>query len=413
MANLPRSVKDKMVEEMWPDLAAYEKGPQKKIDDKVNPFRGATPAKAADAAALAAVAAGQVDATPGGAPAVPQTEANTDPLTDDSPVVDEDGTLGDPTESGEGTSDETSDSSTETADPSGESDPNADLTSDETSEEEESNVQAPKKGSAAERIVEVLDLMEGYKIYGKAKEAEVAELRAELERLRPAPVRTPAPAVVEEKDEPMPDVSDEDVGYDNDKYRTKMAAWVKKQGRIEARREMQAEAIAQARKSATATIETKVAAFEKTHPDFDVKVRKNRALLAPEAQLHPVAGGLMVKSEYTADLLYAFGSDTAMALRVAKMDPDDQVLAVNDMIAKIKAEKKATVKPTTPQTGAKPVVKKSITQAPPPPRPTTGGGSAVKRDIQDPSLVMDEFARAHRAEKQNAREANRKQRGLN
>ena len=46
------------------DLESYEKQPQKQVDDKLNPFRGATPARAADAAAVAAVAAGQnVDAT--------------------------------------------------------------------------------------------------------------------------------------------------------------------------------------------------------------------------------------------------------------------------------------------------------------------------------------------------------------
>ena len=127
MANLPRSVKDKMLAEVWPELAAYEKGPQTKISDKANPFRGATPARAADAAAVAAVAAGNIDATPGGAPV--QAVADSDSLTDDAPVVDEDGTLGDPTDSGEGTSDEQlPDSSTGTVDPSDEPDPNADLT---------------------------------------------------------------------------------------------------------------------------------------------------------------------------------------------------------------------------------------------------------------------------------------------
>src|SRR5271170_2454512 len=92
------------------DLEAYEKKPQTKVDDKVSPFRGATPAQAASVAAVAAVAAGQVDATPGGEVAAVAAQES---LTDDAPIVDEDGTLGDPTESGEGTSDETSDSSTE------------------------------------------------------------------------------------------------------------------------------------------------------------------------------------------------------------------------------------------------------------------------------------------------------------
>jgi hypothetical protein len=198
-------------------LEAYESKPQTQISDKVNPFRGATPAKAADPSAIAAVAAGNIEATPGGAPV--QAVADSDPLTDDSPVVDEDGTLGDPTDSGEGTSDENADPSPATDDPSVDPDPNADLT---TSEEEVE--QAPKKGSAAERIVELNDIAEGRKLYAEAKEREASELRAELERLRPA-AAAPVPApVVEEKDEPMPDMSDEDIAFDNDTYRVKMTA---------------------------------------------------------------------------------------------------------------------------------------------------------------------------------------------
>src|SRR6202161_3632677 len=111
------------------DLKKYEKQPQKQVDDKLNPFRGATPARVADAAAVAAVAAGQnVDATPGGSAAA----AASDPLVDDdAPIVDEDGTLGDQTDSGEGTSDENADTSTADVELSDDTDPNTDLTGGE------------------------------------------------------------------------------------------------------------------------------------------------------------------------------------------------------------------------------------------------------------------------------------------
>jgi len=385
-------------------LEKYEKSPQTKISDKVNPFRGATPAKAADPAAVAAVAAGQVDATPGGAPV--QAVATPDPLTDDAPIVDEDGTLGDPTDSGEGTSDVTSDPSTDTVDPSDESDPNADLTT--TDEEVEP---APKKGSAAERIVELNDLTDGYKLYGKAKEEQVKELQDELARLRGTALPVAPPPVVEEKDEPMPRMTDADVAFDEDKYSEKMAKWVKTQGRIEARRELRAASAAQAAQSINASIETKIAAFEKDHPDFASKVRTNKVLASH--QLHPFAGRLVGKSEYTADLLYKFGSDAALAIRVAQMDPEDQISTINDMITEIKAAKKASVKsPANPQGGAKPAQKKSITQAPPPPRATPAAGRPATRDVLDPNMSMDEFARQHRTVRQTERAQNRKQRGL-
>jgi hypothetical protein len=388
-------------------LSDYEKGPQKKIDDKVNPFRGATPAKVASSADLSVPTAPEgaqstlQDAAEGSVPAAAARD-------NDAPIVDEDGSLtGDPTESGEGTSDEPVDSSTTTDDPSVESDPNADL----TGEPEQDAAPAPKKGSAAERIVEVLDLMEGYKIYGKAKEEQVQALQTELDRLR-GQTQPVVPVIVEDKDERMPDMADEDIAFDNDKYREKMAAWVKAQGRIEARRELRAASEVQAQRSVSAAIEAKAAAFEKDHPDFATKVRTNKVLASH--QLHPFAGRLVGKSEYTAELLYAFGSDTAMAIRVAQMDPEDQISTIHDMIAKIKAEKKAAVKtPTSSQPQAKLGQKKSITQAPPPPRATLAGGSAQARDPLDPSTSMDDFARQHRAGKQSTRESNRKQRGLN
>src|SRR5271155_5877437 len=125
------------------DLESYEKQTQKQVDDKLNPFRGATPARAADAAAVAAVAAGQVDATPGGTAA----QAASEPLVDeDTPVVDEYGTLGDQTDSGEGTSDEDAGSSTAAVDLSDETDPNTDLTGEVEEVEAPPARPAPKKG---------------------------------------------------------------------------------------------------------------------------------------------------------------------------------------------------------------------------------------------------------------------------
>jgi hypothetical protein len=140
-------------------------------------------------------------------------------------------------------------------------------------------------------------------------------------------------------DEPMPVMSDPDVAFDNGRWRAKMAHWVKTQGRIEARRTLREEEDRLRGQKVHQSIEAKVARFEAEHPDFKEKVRENKLLA--QNQLHPIAGRLVQKSEYTADVLYSFGSDVAHAVRVAKMDPEDQILAINDMIAKIKAEKKA------------------------------------------------------------------------
>jgi hypothetical protein len=395
------------------DLATYEKGPQKEVSDKVNPFRGATPAKAADAAAVAAVAAGNIDATPGGAPAA--ARAVPDPLADDSPVVDEDGTLGDPTDSGEGTSDAQSEESSASAvDPGDETDPNVDLVAEQPAEEEADARPAAKKGSAAERIVELNDLAEGYKVFGSHMQEQLKDALAEINRLKggtPTAGPVAAPPVVE--DEPMPDMADEDVGFDNDKYRAKMQKWVKGQvrsGTAAAVREINGAGVADKMRQ---DVETKVSTFVKDHPDFDHVVVKNPTLAAH--QLAPDAGLAVAQSEYTAELLYKFGKDTGLAVRVAKLSPAQQLVAIGRMIAEIESEKNVTTakKQETTQGGAKPAQKKSHTQAPPPPRAIPAAGRPAGRSQLDPAMDMNEFARQHRAGKQSSREANRKQRGLN
>src|ERR1700689_93499 len=301
------------------DLEKYEKGPQKQVDDKLNPFRGATPARAADAAAVAAVAAGQnVDATPGGSAAA----AASDPLVDEeAPIVDEDGTLGDQTDSGEGTSDEDAESSTASADLSGESDPNTDLTGETGGEEAPTARPAPKKGSAEERIVELNDLLEGTKIFGKHMQSQLKDALSELERLKgggkPTAEQTTAaaaPSVVE--DDPMPDLADADIAFDNDKYRAKMQKWSRDQAKIAAReivREMTGADEAQKRR---ATVEKKIEEFAKTHKDYTAVVTNNPILAAN--QLCPDAGIAVAQSDHVARLLYEFGKDTALAIRTAK-----------------------------------------------------------------------------------------------
>ena len=401
------------------DLENYEKQPQKQVDDKLNPFRGATPARVADAAAVAAVASGHnVDATPGGSAAA----AASDPTVDeDAPIVDEDGTLGDPTDSGEGTSDEDADSSTASVDLSDETDPNTDLTGEQGDEEAAPARPAPKKGSAEERIVELNDLLEGTKIFGKHMQTQLKDALSELERLKNGGVPTAsqtkaaaAPPVLE--DEPMPDLADEDIAFDNDKYRAKMQKWSRDQAKIAAReliREMTGADEAVKRRAA---VEEKIEKFAKATPDYEAVVTKNPVLAAH--QLAPDAGLAVAQSEFTGRLLYKFGKDTALAIRTAKQSPAQQLVTIGEMIAEIKNENRVSASKSkqngnSSQPDAQTGQKKSITKAPPPPTPTRGGGRAAGRDILDPNMSMDDFARQHRGSKQSARETARKMRGLN
>ncbi len=394
------------------DLEKYEKQPQKQVDDKVNPFRGATPARAADPAAIAAVAAGQsVDATQG------DTAQGATSVDDDTPIVDEDGTLGDPTDSGEGTSDEDADPSTAPADLSGESEPNKDLVGEQEEEEPRARP-APKKGSAEERIVELNDLLEGTKIFGKHMQTQLQDALAELERLKGGGKPTAAqanaaaaPPVVE--DEPMPDLADPDVAFDNDKYRAKMQKWSRDQAKIAAReliREMSGADEAAKRRT---EVEKKIAEFAKATPDYEAVVTKNPVLA--QNQLAPDAGIAVAQSEYTARLLYKFGKDTALAIRTAKQSPAQQLITIGRMIAECENEDRSKGKQNGngSKSSAQAGQTKSITKAPPPPTPTRAAGRAQSRDVVDPNMSMEEFARMHRGSKQSARDQHRKMRGLN
>lgn len=400
------------------DLENYEKQTPKQIDDKVNPFRGATPARVADAAAVAAVAAGQVDATPGGKAAA----AASDPLIDDdAPIVDEDGTLGDPTDSGVGTSDEDADPSTAAVDLSDETDPNTDLTGEQTDVEASTARPAPKKGSAEERIVELNDLLEGTKIFGKHMQTQLKDALSELERLKSGGKPTTfqvaaatAPPVVE--DAPMPDLADDDVAFDNDKYRAKMQKWSRDQAKIAAREVVRELTGADEAVKRRAAVEEKIEKFAKVTPDYEAVVTKNPILAAH--QLAPDAGIAVAQSEHTGRLLYKFGKDTALAIRTAKQAPAQQLITIGKMIAEIENEDRVKASKSKQngngsQLNAQLGQKKSITQATPPPRATPAGGRANERDIVDPNMSMDEFARRHRGGKQSARENARKMRGLN
>jgi hypothetical protein len=396
------------------DLENYEKQPQKQVDDKVNPFRGATPARAADAAAVAAVAAGQnVDATPGGKAAAAAPE----PLVDeDAPIVDEDGALGDPTDSGEGTSDDDADPSTATAELSGESDPNTDLTGEEVDEEAPAARPAPKKGSAEERIVELNDLLEGTKIFGKHMQTQLKDALAELERLKNGgkPTETQAasaaaPPVVE--DEPMPDLADPDIAFDNDKYRAKMQKWSRDQAKIAAREILREATVADEAARRRAVVEDRIEKFAKANPDYKKVVTENPVLAAN--QLAPDAGIAVAQSEHVARILYEFGKDTALAIRTAKQSPAQQLITIGKMIAKIESENTSASKQNSSKPDAQTGQKKSITKAPPPPTPTRAGGRPGERDIVDPNMSMEEFARRHRGSKQSIRENARRLRGLN
>jgi hypothetical protein len=409
-------------------LNAYEAQPVKDIPDKVarspqHLFKGATATKQATAADIGAAGAlhaeGEQSRIVDEAPAA---AAGGNANADDAPVVDEDGTLGDQSDTGEGTSDVTSDSSTDLTDSGGDADPNADLTAagDEGATEDE-----PPKGSARERIVELNDKLEGAMVFGKAVQEhnrtlqeENARLRAGSSTVQPAPAAAP---VVSDEPGPMPDISDPEIAFDNDKYRARMQEWLDKRD-AKNRRAIVSEMTGNNEvQRLTTSVNEKLTAYAKDHPDFSKDVLNDPVLKAN--QLSGPAARMIAKSPYTAQILEHFASDHGLAIRAARMTVEDQMETIADIAADLKArDKKVNTSTTTTTTksnstpanrgGAQPAARKSVSQAPPPPRITSGGGASKRFDPLDPSTSMDDFVNDHRKGKQSARQANRAARGL-
>lgn len=392
------------------DLDAYEKLPQTQVaDTQEHLMKGATPSKTATAEQVAAASKNSV--TPDTKNQDDNDAANPSGDNDDEPVSQ--------TETGEdGASDENADSSTASADPSGESE-TTETDEGKKGDEAPANQHQPKKGSAAERLQEVLDLMAGYKEFGKHMQTQLQEALAENARLKgsgtQAPVKENAPPV-EETEDPMPDLSDKDVNFDQDKLRAKTKSWIDKQIEKGTKRAISQNNTQTEAERVRADVDKKLNTFATTHPDFKAVALDNPVLIAN--QLSRDAAREVALSDYTADILYAFGKDPAMAVKLAKQSTARQLVAIGELISKIKADKAAeevtakTQKGKTPAEGAKPTKQKSQTNAPPPPSPTRASGSPNERDIQDPNMSMEEFARRHRQERQIQRAQNRKQRGL-
>jgi hypothetical protein len=380
------------------DLAAYESQPQTQVAEK--PI-------------VTAPAATEPEPLP--------TESAADA---DSSAAD----ASDQPEAGDVTSDDnSSESSTEGADESGETaegetegEPEGELTEGET----ESTGQQPKQSRAFKRIqelnakaLEASDLAEGYKEFGKltaeqlkAAREELAALRAQLAGDKPAPAAETPPAAPVAKLGPMPKLTDPDVNFDPDTLAQKVEEWTEKKVELSVKAALQTAGKQTEAAKTVQTFQSRIEDFKKTATDWDAKVRN------PELpKLDPAAQSVLVKSELGPQMVYHLASNIAEAKRIAALAPEDQVMEIGVLKATLAAAAKPAPTSTakTPVTSAKPVVKKSVSQAPPPPTPVPAGKRAQGREITDPGMDMDEFARRHRESKNNARLAARKMRGLN
>lgn len=369
------------------EMANYEAKPQNQVDDKVNPFTG--------------------NVTPAAKTLDDDDQNGADPSGDELDETD-------PDEQGDGTSDENQlDSSTNTsADPSGETETNE-------SQEQDGNTvqQQPKKGSARERIQELVEERDGYRAYGEyaqeqiaASNARVTELTERLEKAGKSEAQIAAAVAKSEPAGPVPTYEDPDVNYDPAKFKAKMDLWVNKTVTAQVQEVVktlapQSKAEDEGQKvvaAFTARIET----AKTTHEDFEDVVK-------PLPRLSEGAARRVVLSEEGPEILYYLGKHIKEAVRIVRLSPDEQIEEIGAIRAQIKKAKSVLpsktdkTDTTSRQTATVPAKPKSQSNAPVPPTRIPAGGRAQPRDVTDPGMGMEEFARRHRQERVTAREQNR------
>lgn len=281
---------------------------------------------------------------------------------------------------------------------------------------------APQKGSARARIMELVDERNAYKKFGTVAEQRIADLEAKLaavERGKPVAPATEPPAATTETstdDDPPPSPDDEDVQYDPVKLQQKNAKWIKAQvnkgvkaGVAEA---LGADKAVTAQAQAKAAFEARVDAFEKTPEGKDFRARIGNTQL-PTLALP--ARQLIGRDDMGPAILNHIASDVAAATELAKLPVEVQVMRIGEIKAELKLAAKATpaageTKPAVPT--AKPVKQpKTVSSAPPPPtRVPAGSTTNTDKSMLDPSMSMEEWVKRDREATTAARIAKREAR---
>lgn len=199
--------------------------------------------------------------------------------------------------------------------------------------------EAPPKGSARERIEELVAERNALKKFIDYREAAWSQPAAKVETPAPTIEATSAPTL-------------ESCQYDTDKWTQAMNAWTQKQIQTGVKQALESERNTASVQDVRAKFEERMDAFAKATPDIKV-VLGNPAL----PQLDKEAAALVVKSELGPQIMYHLGKNPEKAARIARQSPIEQGAA----IGRIEAELRIPPKP-----------QKQISNAPEPPTPSKG-----------------------------------------
>lgn len=321
------------------------------------------------------------DADPIGEKAEALTESSTEDVTE-PPVEGDDGST---------TVNEAEPVAAEDANPEGVKDPDTSDLAD-----------GKPRNRAQERISDLVDERNAVKEYNKYLQTKLDELLRMQAGKTPASESSPTPAPQADSDEPAPTL--ESVGFDPVELNKKQNEWIQKQVAKQVKSAVNQIESRQTEVAIRQAFDTRTAEFRKGTPDFDV-VLSNPAL----PQLAPEAARVVVRSESGPAIAYHLGKNPDLAVRIAKMDAEDQKAAIwrlEGQIVRISTEANDTKEPSKV---AKPPVKvASVTKAPPPPKPVSGGTSPVQKDGN--LMSMEEWVANERGRKVAERTAKQKMR---
>ncbi len=255
----------------------------------------------------------------------------------------------------------------------------------------------PRRGTAQDRIEDLVAERNALRKYIEHREQVWKGPAAPTQTAPATPAASPAPAAPTTPapaNDPRPSL--EQFEYDVAAFNKADGEWLQRQidRQVESRLSKEREAATantaqQEAQAARQAFEERANKFAAVTPDFQAVV-SNPALMHTLTEAPNIVRGF-ARSELSAQILYHLGQHMDLTARIARMSPDQQLMA----IGRIEGELERAAAPTPSSAPSQqPPKQKVLTQAPPPPTPNAGATTPTK-DVN--SMSMEEFVAHERA----------------
>lgn len=157
--------------------------------------------------------------------------------------------------------------------------------------------------------------------------------------------------------------------FNQSEWSKALSKFHEKQARAVVQEELRAERNSQEQAQVLSNFESKVDAFKADHADWDILMANPKL-----PQLDRVASAMVIASEHAAALTYALAKNPDQAVKISRMNPAQQALAIGRLENEVsKPVNTTSVTPPVPK--PKPKV---VSAAPVPPTPVPSGGSPTQ-----------------------------------